>query len=161
MDACARRRRRRHQARRHRSQDPLGTTTNFEQTMTRAPVAALLALLTTSCGTPLMKLPAAPGVAASDAAQALASATEACRSVSTISALARVRGSIAGRKTRVELAFGLASPASARLEVSVFSQRVFTLVSTGTQTTLVLDQEQRVLRQAPPAAVLEALTGIP
>jgi hypothetical protein len=108
-----------------------------------------------------MTLPVTPGAPASDAAQALAAATEACRAVSTMTLEAAVRGSVAGQRTRATLLAGLASPASVRLEAHAFSQRVFTFVATGRDATLILDQDGRVLPRAPAGEVLEALTGIP
>ena len=53
----------------------------------------LLALLTTSCGAPLVKLPTGPGVPAADARDALADATAACRNVSTFTCEIAVSGS--------------------------------------------------------------------
>jgi hypothetical protein len=139
--------------------------------MTRAPVAALhpalvtplalVALLIAGCSAPLTKLPPGPGLEAADASQALAAATAACRAVSTMTAEAEVRGSIGGRRTRARLALGVSSPASARIEAYAFGQRIFTLASTGTDATLLLDQDKRVLARAPADAVLEALTALP
>jgi hypothetical protein len=108
-----------------------------------------------------MKLPVTPGAPASDAATALAAATEACRAISTMTVEAAVRGSVAGQRTRATLFAGLASPASVRLEAIAFGQRVFTFVGTGREATLLLEQDGRVLPRAPAGEVLEALTGIP
>jgi hypothetical protein len=129
--------------------------------MRRAPAAALLALLTVSCGARSMKLPAAVGTPAPDAIQALADATTACRAISTTAAEAAITGSIGGQRVRARLALGLAAPASARLEAFAVGQRIFTLVSAGGDATLLLEQEQRRLDRAPTEAVVEALTGLP
>jgi hypothetical protein len=129
--------------------------------MRRAPAAALLALLSISCGARSMKLPAAPGTPAPDALQALADATSLCRQNATIAAEAAITGSIGGRRVRARLALGLAAPASARLEAFAVGQRIFTLVSVGGDATLLLEQEQRRLDRAPTEAVVGALTGLP
>jgi hypothetical protein len=130
--------------------------------MTRAPFAALLvALVTASCGPPLLKLPAAPGTPAGDAGQALAAATATCRDVSSLAAEAAVTGSIGRQRVRARLAVGLAAPASARLEAFAVGQRLFTLAAVGDLATLLLEQDQRVLEHASAEAVMEALTGLP
>ena len=78
-------------------------------------LAALLAAaaLAASCGAPLMKLPAGPGTPAPDVREAVAEATAACRSVSTITTEIAVNGSVAGHRLRGHLLAGLAAPASA------------------------------------------------
>jgi hypothetical protein len=108
-----------------------------------------------------MKLPVTPASPAPDGAQALAAATESCRAISTMTLEAAVTGSVAGQRTRATLLAGLASPSSVRLEAHAFSQRVFTFVATGREATLLLEQDGRVLPQAPAGEVLKALTGIP
>jgi hypothetical protein len=132
--------------------------------MTRAPLAALLALLAASCGAPLMKLPKlpeAPGAPAPDAVQALADATIACRSLATFRADANVSGHVAGQRVRAQLFLGLQAPESARVEALAVGQPVFILVATGDKATLLLQRDNSVLENAPPASVLEALTGVP
>ena len=112
-----------------------------------APVAASLALLTASCGAPLMKLPKLPGPAApaSDARDALADATKACRAVSSFTAETAASGSVAGR----------------RLRAAPFGEPLFFFVSRGGDATLLLPRDRRVLEHGTPRDVLEAVTGIP
>jgi hypothetical protein len=120
------------------------------------------ALLSASCAAPLMKLPAGPGGPASDARDALADATSACRAVSTITAEIAASGSVAGQRFRTRLSAGLASPASARLEAAApFGAPMFILVTTGGDATLLLPHDGRVLEHGRPDAVLEALAGVP
>jgi len=129
-----------------------------------APVAASLALLTASCGAPLMKLPKLPGPAApaSDARDALADATKACRAVSSFTAETAASGSVAGRRLRARLLVGLAAPASARIEAAApFGEPLFFFVSRGGDATLLLPRDRRVLEHGTPRDVLEAVTGIP
>ena len=56
---------------------------------------------------------------------------------------------------------GFAEPAKARLEgIPPFGKPVFILVADEGRGTLVLTRENRVLRDAPPEAIVEALAGI-
>jgi hypothetical protein len=109
-----------------------------------------------------MKLPAGPVAPATDGSTAVADATRACRAVSSITAEIACSGSIGGRRFRVRLTAGLAPPASARLEAAApFGAPLFILVATGDDATLLLPHDGRVLEHGRPAAVLEALAGLP
>lgn len=109
-----------------------------------------------------MRLPSAPGQPAPDAGAAVAEATGACRSLSTVSAELAVSGSIGGRRVRGRLLTGLAAPASARLEaVAPLGQPLFILVARGDDATLLLPREDRVLENGRPDAVLAAVAGVP
>ena len=134
--------------------------------MTRAAAALVLALsvVCASCGAPLLKLPSGPGAPAPDGRQAIDDATAACRAVSTITLEMSVSGSIAGNRVRGRLLAGLARGASAsvRLEaVAPFGQPVFILTAIGSDASLLLPRDNRVLEHGRPDAVLEAVTGIP
>src|SRR5207247_11119018 len=122
----------------------------------------LAALISASCSARLLKLPSGAGTPAPDAAGALAEATAACRTVSTITAEMAVSGSVGGRRLRARLLAGLASPASARLEaVAPFGPPLFFFVARGGDATLYLPRDDRVLEHGRPAAVLEAIAGVP
>ena len=109
-----------------------------------------------------MKLPAGPGTPSSDARDALADATAACRAVSTITAEIAASGSVAGQRFRARLSAGLASPASARLEAAApFGAPMFILVATGDDATLLLPHDGRVLEHGRPDEVIEAIAGVP
>jgi outer membrane lipoprotein-sorting protein len=111
-----------------------------------------------------MKLPSGPGTAAADAADALTEATAACRAVTTLSAEIAATGSIGGRRLRGKLVAGVAGgpPASARLEaLAPAGQPLFIFVATGNDSTLLLPRDNRVLQRGRPAAVLEAVAGVP
>jgi hypothetical protein len=121
-----------------------------------------LALAATACAPSRMKLPAGPGAPAPDAADALTDATAACTAVSTLTAEVGVAGSVGGRRLRARLFAGLAAPASARLEaIAPAGPPIFILVETSTQATLLFPREQRVVQHSQPAAVLEAVAGLP
>lgn len=121
----------------------------------------LTALLTSSCGAPLMRLPAGSGAPAQDVKTALTEATVKCRAVSSITAEVAVSGSVGGRRLRARLLVGLATPASARLEAFAYGQQMFIFVARGTDATLLLTRDGRVLEHGRPDEVLEAVTGIP
>jgi len=131
-------------------------------TRARRALVALAAAAAPACGAPLMKLPPGPGAPAPDAPAALAEATSACRGVTTLTAEIGVSGSAAGHRARGTLSAGVAAPASARLEaVAPFGQPLFILVTTGGDATLLLPRDNRVLEHGKPAAVLEAIAGVP
>lgn len=134
--------------------------------MTRAPAAALAALMTVSCHAPLttlMALPPGPGVPATDAEQVLQTATAACGAVSTFSAEVGVAGSVAGRPIpRGHLIVALGAVGSARIEaLAPFGSPIFVFVARDDDATLLLARENRVLERGRSGAVLEALTGVP
>ncbi len=129
--------------------------------MTRARAVALAAILSSSCGASLMKLPQGPGAAATDAREALTDATVACHAVTTMTADIAVSGSVSGRRVRARLFAGLAAPDAARLEAVALGQPFFILVAHSGAATLLLQRDNRVLEQGPPDAVVEAATGLP
>ena len=131
-------------------------------TGSRRALIAFVAVLSVSCGVPLMKLPSGPGAPAPDAADLLAQATSACRGVRTITAEIAVSGSVGGRRARGRLSAGLSAPASARLEaVAPFGQPLFIFAAIGGDATVLLPRDERVLEHGPPELVLEALAGVP
>ena len=64
-------------------------------------------------------------------------------------------------KLRGRVDAGFEAPARARLEgIAPFGKPVFILVADGNRGTLVLPREDRVLRDAPPDQIVEALAGV-
>lgn len=64
-------------------------------------------------------------------------------------------------KVRGRIDAGFEAPARARLEaVAPFGKPVFVLVADGNRGTLVLPREDRVLREAAPDQIVEALAGV-
>ena len=64
-------------------------------------------------------------------------------------------------KLRGRVDAGFAAPARARLEgIAPFGKPVFVLVGDGDKGTLVLPRDERVLRDAPPEQIVEALAGV-
>jgi len=122
------------------------------------------ALATAACGPPLLKLPTGAGapIEASRASIALEQATDACLSIRTLTAEAAVSGSAGGHRLRGRLSVGVAAPASVRLEaVAPFGAPLFFFVATDNDATLLLSQDDRVLEHGQPAAVLQAVAGVP
>jgi hypothetical protein len=71
-------------------------------------------------------------------------------------------GMVDGQRLRGHLLTGLAAPASARLEaIAPVGQPLFIFVARSDDATLLLPREDRVLEHGPPAALLEAVTGVP
>jgi hypothetical protein len=126
-------------------------------------VVCLDVLLTASCGAPLMKLPAGPGVPAPDVLEALTQATMACPGIRTLTAEIAVSGKVDGQRLRVRLSTGVAAPGSARVEaVAPFGPPIFILAADNTDaTTLLLPRDERVLRHGRSAEVLDAVAGVP
>ena len=125
-----------------------------------APV--LMVLTSVACGASLVRLPSGPGFTAQDGAGALQQATGPCLAIRTLTAEVAVSGSADGHRVRARLTAGVSPPASARLEaVAPFGQPVFIFVATGTDATLLLPRDNRVLEHGRPDEVLDALTGMP
>ena len=70
-------------------------------------------------------------------------------------------GKAGSAKLRGRIDAGFAAPAQARLEgIPPFGKPVFVLVADGGRGTLVLTREDRVLRDAAPDAIVDALAGV-
>jgi hypothetical protein len=71
-----------------------------------------------------------------------------------------ISGRAAGNRFRASVDAGFERPDKVRLELPAPGKPFFTFVAAGGQATLLLAREGRVLRDAPPAATLEALAGV-
>jgi hypothetical protein len=106
-------------------------------------------------------LPEGAGTPLADATSILAEALGHCAGLRTLTAEIGLSGRAAGQRIRVRLIAGLAAPDGIRLEaMAPIGPPVFILASAGDDSTLLLPRDDRVLRGAPPAAILEALAGI-
>jgi hypothetical protein len=127
----------------------------------RKTVLALTLTLAAGCGGRPVSLPTAGGVPFPEAASAYAEATSACRSVRTLSAELALSGHAGAQKLHGRILGGFAEPGQVRLEAPApFGKPVFTLVVKEGRATLVLNRARRVIRDAPPAALVEALAGV-
>ena len=124
------------------------------------PVAA--ALVFSSCSPRPIVLPTGPVRPMPDFARAFDEASAGCRRVRTMTAELSLSGRAGSQKLRGRIIAGLERPGSMRLEgVAPFGQPVFIMAARAGRATLLLPRDGRVLSDAPPAAVLEALAGIP
>lgn len=122
----------------------------------------LAALLATSCGVPLMKLPVGPAVSVSDADTVLAQALASCGRISSISAELAVRGTVAGQRLRGRLLVGIAPGNAMYLEAPApFGAPLFVLGATADDATLLLPRDRRVLEHGEPSDVMRAIAGVP
>ena len=134
-----------------------------------AGLGILATLGTVSCAAPLLRLPELPkrpgpsGARASDGALVVAEATAVCRGIRTMTAEMRVSGSAGGQRIpRGRLLVGLAEPDAVHLDaVAPFGESIFMFVAKEGRATLLLPRDDRVLENGQPAAVLEAVTGVP
>jgi outer membrane lipoprotein-sorting protein len=122
---------------------------------------ALLAAVLTACAPKAPQLPGGAGVPFPDYVAAYDQATTNCRGVRTITASMGLSGKAGSTKLRGRIDAGLAAPGKLRLEgIPPFGKPVFVLVADGDRGTLVLTREDRVLRDAPPDRIVEALAGV-
>jgi hypothetical protein len=113
-----------------------------------------------ACGPPRVTLPTGAGTSITDYLPALTSARAACESVRTFQAELGLSGRAAGQRMRGRIHAGLV-PEALRLEgVAPFGGPVFILVADGARGTLLLLRDRRVLKDAPPEEILNALVGI-
>lgn len=120
----------------------------------------LLTISLTACGPQRLALPGGAGTPATDFAPAYAAARVACDGVRTLQAELGLSGRAAGQRMRGRVLAGLI-PGALRLEgVAPFGAPVFILVADGARGTLLLSRERRVVQDAPPEDILNALVGI-
>lgn len=123
-------------------------------------VLLLTATSITACGPRRVSVPSGTGVPAPEFATVLSGARAACDSVQTLQAELALSGRADGQRIRGRVHTGLV-PGALRLEgVAPFGSPVFILVADGGQGTLLLLRDRRVLKEAPPEEILNALVGI-
>jgi hypothetical protein len=124
-------------------------------------LAACVAAVSAACAPRPIELPTGPGVPFGEAASAYADATTACGSARTLTAELSVSGRAGRVKLRGRVLAGLERPDAVRLEgLAPFGAPAFVFVSKAGRATLLLPRDNRVLRDAPPAEIVEALMGI-
>lgn len=121
-----------------------------------------LALFAAACGAKRFTPPSGPGTPFPGYATAFEQATAACRGVKTLTATLSLSGRAGDQRLRGRVDAGFAAPSEARLEGRApFGRPVFILVARDdSSATLFLPRDNRVLRDAPPAAIVEALAGV-
>ena len=125
-------------------------------------VLPVVLLLASACGTKRFAPPTGPGTPFPEFAAALDEATRECRGIKTLNATLALSGRAGSQKLRGRVDAGFSEPGAARLEGRApFGRPVFILVArSDSSAMLVLPRDSRVLREAPPAAIVEALTGV-
>jgi len=114
-----------------------------------------------ACAPKPPSLPTGAGTPFPDFATAYQQATASCRGVKTLTASMGMSGKAGTTKLRGRIDAGFAAPGRARLEgIPPFGKPVFVLVADQGKGTLVLTRDDRVLRDAPPEAIVEALAGV-
>jgi len=114
-----------------------------------------------ACAPKAPALPGGPGTPFADYAAAYDQATGRCRGIKAITASMALSGTAGSTKLRGRIDAGFAEPARARLEgIPPFGKPVFILVADGPHGTLLLTRDNRVLRDAPPDAIVDALAGV-
>lgn len=121
----------------------------------------LVSSLAAACAPKPPLLPGGPGTPYPEYASAYAEATARCRAVKTVTMSMGMSGKAGTTKLRGRVDAGFEAPARARLEgIAPFGKPVFVLVADRTRGTLLLPREDRVLRDAPPDQIVEALAGV-
>jgi hypothetical protein len=105
--------------------------------------------LPTGAGTPLAGFEAVYDEAVRD-----------CRSARSVVADLGLSGRAGDTRLRGRISAGLLAPSGIRLEGVAFARPIFILAGRDGQATLLLTRENRIVRNAPPAAIVEALTGV-
>jgi len=118
------------------------------------------ALLLSSCAPKSLTLPTGTSTPLADPSP-FSEALDHCDDVVTLTAEIGLSGRAAGQRLRGTLHAGFASPEALRLEaVAPFGGPFFLLAGKDGRATLLLPRENRVLRDAPASAILEALAGL-
>ena len=125
--------------------------------------AVVLLLLAPACAPARVSLPTGPGeplpAAERDAIAEQAFST--CAGVQTLTAELGLSGRAGRQRLRGRLIAGIAAPGSIRLEgVAPFGPPVFILAASPGRSTLLLPRDDRVLFDAEPGEILEALAGL-
>lgn len=125
-----------------------------------APVVVLAGLA--ACTPPRPTLPSGSGTPFADAPAAYEDAVRECRDARTVLAELGLSGRAGDTRLRGRINAGIAAPASIRLEgiAPVFGRPIFILAGRDGRATLLLSRENRVVDDAPPEAIVEALTGV-
>jgi hypothetical protein len=120
-------------------------------------------ILAAACAPPKApSLPTGAGTPFPDFSAAYEQATASCRTINTYTAVLALSGRAGSAKLRGRIEAGFAAPAKMRLEgLAPFGKPVFVLTASGEKGTLVLPRDERVLDDAPPAEIVNALAGVP
>ncbi|MBA3638761.1 MAG: hypothetical protein M3541_13950 [Acidobacteriota bacterium] len=121
----------------------------------------LVALTVTACAAPRVPaLPTGAGTPFPNSAAAYEEAVTECRDAKRIVAELGLSGRAGDQRLGGRIVAGFAEPSALRLEGVVLGRTIFILVSKDDDATLLLPRDERVVRDAPPEAIVEALAGV-
>jgi hypothetical protein len=127
----------------------------------RTGVLVALLVAAAGCAPPALKLPSGDSSPVADASPMLGEATSGCDTLTTITVEIGLSGRAGQVKLRGRLQAGFAAPDALRVEaIAPFGAPIFVLAGSGGTATLWLPRDERVLQQADPADILDALAGL-
>jgi hypothetical protein len=128
----------------------------------RAACAVGALFVAAACAPPRPALPSGAGSPFPEYAAAYDEAVQDCRGARTVLAELGLSGRAGDTRLRGRINAGIAAPSEIRLEgvAPILGRSIFILVARGGDATLLLTREDRVVRDVPPAAIVEALTGV-
>lgn len=130
--------------------------------MTRLrPALLILLLFGAGCATRRAALPAGAGTPFPGFDAVHEEATRECAGARTVVADLGMSGRAGGTRLRGTVTAALADDDAIRLEGVAFGRAIFILAGRDGRATLLLLRDDRVLRSAPPADIVEALAGVP
>ena len=118
------------------------------------------AILFAGCTPPRPLLPSGSGAPFTGFEAAYEDAVRECRPARSVLAELGLSGRAGETRLRGRITAGIAAPANIRLEGVAFGRAIFILAGREGQATLLLVREDRVVRDAPTAEIVEALTGV-
>lgn len=122
--------------------------------------ASVLLVLASGCARARPTLPSGDGTPFPGFESVYAEATGRCRDAQSVGAELRLSGRAGEQRLRGSIAAAFAAPASLRLEGTAFGRPIFYLVARDATGILLLPRDNRVVRNAPPEAIVEALAGV-
>ena len=118
-------------------------------------------LLLAACAPAPPVLPSGSGSPFAGFAAAYDEAVQECRSARSVLAELGLSGRAGETRLRGRINAGLSAPSNIRLEGVAFGRPIFILAGRDGRATLLMVRENQVVRDAPPEAIVEALTGVP
>lgn len=132
-----------------------------ERSLASAVLLAAMVAGVSGCAAKRFAGPSDAGVPVVDHAAAWQAVASPCLGVRTLTAELALSGRAGGTRMRGRVQAGFQAPGRIRLEgVAPFGQPVFILAADATRATLLLPRDERVVRAAGAAEVLEALAGV-
>lgn len=128
----------------------------------RTGVLLALLVMAAACAPRPLELPGGTSTPLADPAPMLAEAGRACGGLHTITVEIGLSGNVGRARLRGRLQAGFAEPDALRVEaIAPFGAPVFVLAGQHGRATLWLPRDDRVLSDADPADILDALAGLP